>query len=41
MCAYIAQYLWRWGIAQTHVFGTFSECYIVSPVPRTLWSSGG
>jgi predicted RNase H-like nuclease len=40
MCAYIAHYLCRWGIARARVFETFSECYIVSPVPRTLWSSG-
>ena len=40
MCAYIAHYLWRWGMARARVFGNLSEGYIVSPVPRTLWSSG-
>lgn len=37
MCAYIAQYLWRWGMARAQVFGNIEEGYITSPVPRSRW----
>ncbi|HEX6291799.1 MAG TPA: DUF429 domain-containing protein [Herpetosiphonaceae bacterium] len=39
MCAYIAHYLWRWGMARARVFGNIDEGYITTPVPRALWSS--
>ncbi len=38
MCAYIAHYLWRWGMARARVFGTMAEGYITTPVPQALWS---
>lgn len=37
MCAYIAQYLWRWGMARARVFGTFDGGYITTPVPAQMW----
>jgi predicted RNase H-like nuclease len=39
MCAYIAQYLWRWGMTRAQVFGNIDEGYITTPVPRSLWSA--
>lgn len=37
MCAYIAHYLWRWGMDRARVFGNFEEGYITTPVPRYMW----
>lgn len=37
MCAYTAQYLWRWGMTRAQVFGNLEQGYITSPVPRSLW----
>jgi len=37
LCAYIAQYLWCWGMARAHVFGNMQEGYITTPVPRADW----
>ncbi|HEY0601405.1 MAG TPA: DUF429 domain-containing protein [Herpetosiphonaceae bacterium] len=37
MCAYIAQYLWRWGMTRAQVFGNLEQGYITSPVPRSRW----
>lgn len=37
LCAYIGQYLWRWGMTRSRVFGNFAEGYITTPVPRTMW----
>jgi predicted RNase H-like nuclease len=39
ICAYIAQYLWRWGMTRAKVFGNLDEGYITTPVPRSLWST--
>ena len=36
MCAYIGQYLWRWGMARANVFGNIQEGYITTPVPATM-----
>lgn len=38
MCAYIAHYLWRWGMARARVFGSLERGYITSPVPREHWA---
>jgi predicted RNase H-like nuclease len=37
MCAYIAQYLWRWGMTRSRVFGNIEQGYITTPVPRSMW----
>ena len=37
MCAYVAHYLWRWGMARARVFGSLEHGYITSPVPRAHW----
>ena len=37
MCAYVAHYLWRWGMARSRVFGSLEHGYITSPVPREHW----
>jgi predicted RNase H-like nuclease len=37
MCAYIAHYLWRWGMTRARVFGNIEEGYITTPVPRSMW----
>jgi predicted RNase H-like nuclease len=34
MCAYIALYAFRWGMARCRVFGALEEGYIFTPVPR-------
>jgi predicted RNase H-like nuclease len=36
VCAYIALYGFRWGMARCQVFGTLEEGYIFTPVPRYL-----
>lgn len=36
-CAYIAHYLWRWGMARARVFGSLEAGSITSPVPREHW----
>jgi predicted RNase H-like nuclease len=36
MCAYIAHYLWRWGMARARVFGNMEQGYITTPVPTTM-----
>ncbi len=36
MCAYIAHYLWRWGMARARVFGSMEQGYITTPVPEAL-----
>ena len=38
MCAYVAHYLWRWGMARARVFGSLERGYITSPVPREHWT---
>lgn len=38
MCAYVAYYLWRWGMARARVFGSLEHGYITSPVPREHWA---
>jgi predicted RNase H-like nuclease len=38
MCAYIAHYLWHWGMARARVFGNITQGYITTPVPPALWS---
>lgn len=38
MCAYIAHYLWRWGMQRARVFGDFEGGYITTPVPRSMWN---
>lgn len=37
MCAYVAHYLWRWGMARARVFGSLEHGYITSPVPPEHW----
>jgi predicted RNase H-like nuclease len=37
ICAYIGQYLWRWGMARARVFGDFQRGYITTPVPPLMW----
>ncbi len=37
MCAYIAHYLWHWGMTRARVFGTFEQGYITTPIPQTMW----
>jgi predicted RNase H-like nuclease len=37
MCAYIALYGFRWGMARCRSFGTLEEGYIFTPVPSCLW----
>ena len=37
MCAYVAHYLWRWGMARARVFGSLADGSITSPVPRQYW----
>ena len=37
MCAYVAHYLWRWGMARARVFGSLENGYITSSVPREYW----
>jgi predicted RNase H-like nuclease len=37
MCAYIAHYLWRWGMDRARVFGDFEGGYITTPIPRSMW----
>lgn len=37
LCAYIGQYLWRWGMARARVFGCMDKGYITTPVPRSMW----
>lgn len=37
LCAYIGQYLWRWGMRRARVFGTMAEGYITTPVPPHMW----
>ena len=32
-CAYIAHYLWCWGMARARVFGNMERGYITTPVP--------
>ncbi len=39
MCAYVAHYLWRWGMARARVFGSLEHGYITSPVPRENWTA--
>jgi predicted RNase H-like nuclease len=37
MCAYIALYAFRWGVARCRMFGTFEGGYIFTPVPESMW----
>lgn len=37
LCAYIGQYLWRWGMSRARVFGNMAEGYITTPVPPHMW----
>lgn len=37
LCAYIGQYLWRWGMARARVYGSMAEGYITTPVPPHMW----
>src|SRR5262245_14448320 len=37
MCAYIALYGFRWGMARCRSFGTLADGYIFTPVPRYLF----
>jgi predicted RNase H-like nuclease len=39
MCAYIAHYLWCWGMTRARVFGTIEQGYIVTPVPPAMWEA--
>lgn len=39
MCAYIAHYLWRWGMQRAQVFGSPEHGTITTPIPRLLWRS--
>jgi predicted RNase H-like nuclease len=36
MCAYIALYAFRWGMARCRVFGTIEAGYIFTPVPEAM-----
>jgi predicted RNase H-like nuclease len=36
LCAYIAYYLWQWGMTRSRVFGTFEQGYITTPVPQSM-----
>lgn len=36
-CAYIAHYLWRWGMARARVFGSLTLGSITTPVPPAMW----
>ncbi len=36
MCAYIALYAFRWGMARCRVFGTLADGYIFTPAPEEL-----
>ncbi|MDP8925116.1 MAG: hypothetical protein M3O34_19900 [Chloroflexota bacterium] len=39
MCAYVAHYLWRRGMARARVFGSQDEGSITSPVPAEHWAT--
>jgi predicted RNase H-like nuclease len=41
ICAYVGQYLWRWGMARARVFGDMQGGYITTPVPPHLWPTDG
>ena len=37
VCAYVAHYLWRWGMARARVFGSADLGSITTPVPPDMW----
>jgi predicted RNase H-like nuclease len=39
MCAYIALYAFRWGMARCRVFGTIEGGYIFTPVPAEMYEA--